>query len=68
MSDERKERKNSRGLESTVSSLSLSLQCLISRKAERIRQGKMVEEEMASDDDDAGWYKQEVGVAPDPGN
>ena len=43
--------------------------CLIyiSRKQERIRQGKDEEEEQESGDDDAEWYRQEVGVAPDPG-
>ena len=40
------------------------------RKEEHIRQGitTLVEEERDSDgDDDAEYYRQEVGVAPDPG-
>lgn len=41
----------------------------LKRKQERIRQGKDEEdeeEEQESGDDDAEWYRQEVGVAPDP--
>lgn len=43
----------------------------ICRRQERIRQGKPPLEEagpdVSDDDDDAEWYKKEVGVAPDPG-